>query len=65
MAGRRWIAGATKNKGAFKAKAKASGKSTRAYARQVLKKGSKASTRTKRQAALALTLSKLRRRRKR
>src|SRR5262245_14294428 len=46
--------------GAFTAKAKAAGKSTGGYARQVLKEGSKASTRTKRQAALAQTFAKLR-----
>ena len=55
-----WIKGAVKRPGAFKAKAKKAGKSVAAYANQVLKKGSKASTRTKRQAALAKTLSKLR-----
>lgn len=52
-----WIAGATKNKGAFKAKAKAAGMSTSAYANKVTKKGSKASTKTKRQANLAKELS--------
>jgi len=56
----KWIAGAISRRGAFKAKAKAAGKSTGAFARSVLKEGSKASTRTKRQAALARTLSKLR-----
>ena len=49
-----------KRPGAFRAKAKAAGKSTGAYARSVLKEGSQASTRTKRQAALAQTFSKLR-----
>src|SRR5262249_9278446 len=56
----KWIQGAIKRPGAFTAKAKAAGKGTQAYARSVLKEGSKASTRTKRQAALAQTLSKLR-----
>jgi len=56
----KWIQGAIKRPGAFTAKAKAAGKSTGAFARSVLKEGSKASTRTKRQAALAQTLSKLR-----
>jgi hypothetical protein len=60
MAKERWIAGAIKRPGAFSAKAKAAGKSTGAFARSVLKEGSQASTRTKRQAALAQTLSKLR-----
>src|SRR5215475_7638822 len=52
----KWIQGAIKRPGAFTAKAKAAGKGTQAYARSVLKEGSKASTRTKRQAALAQTL---------
>jgi hypothetical protein len=56
----KWIQGAIKHPGAFKAKAKAAGKSTAGFARSVLKEGSQASTRTKRQAALAQTLSKLR-----
>ena len=56
---KKWIQGAIKRPGAFKAKAKKAGMSTAAYATKVLKKGSKASTRTKRQAALAKTLSKM------
>ena len=56
----KWIQGAIQRPGAFKAKANAAGKSTGAYARQVLKPSSTASTRTKKQAALAQTLSKLR-----
>lgn len=51
-----WIAGAIKRPGAFGKKARAAGMSTDAYAAQALKPGSKASTRTKRQAALAQTL---------
>jgi len=51
-----WIKGAIKRPGAFKAKAKRADMSTAAFARKVLKKGSKASTRTKRQASLARTL---------
>jgi len=58
-----FIAGAIKHPGAFKAKAKAAGMSTSAYASKVTKKGSKASTQTKRQANLAKTLGKLRRKR--
>ena len=58
---KKWIQGAIKRKGTFKAKAKRAGMSTSAYARKVLKKGSKASTRTKRQASLARTLGKMRR----
>jgi hypothetical protein len=49
-----------KRPGAFTAKAKAAGKSTGAYAKQVLKPSSSASTRTKKQAALAQTFAKLR-----
>jgi hypothetical protein len=55
-----WIQGAISRPGAFAAKAKKAGKSTGAFATQVLKEGSKASTQTKRQANLAQTLSKLR-----
>jgi len=58
----KWIQKAIKRPGAFKKKAKAAGMSVSAYASKVLKKGSKASTRTKRQAALAKTLSKMRKR---
>ena len=60
MAKEKWIQGAIRRPGAFTAKAKAAGKGVQSYATQVLKEGSKASTRTKRQAALAKTLSKLR-----
>jgi hypothetical protein len=55
-----WIQGAIKRPGAFTKKAKAAGKSVAGYAKSVHKEGSKASTRTKRQAALAQTLSKMR-----
>lgn len=55
-----WIQGAIKRPGAFTKKAKAAGKSVAGYAKSVLSEGSKASTRTKRQAALAQTLSKMR-----
>lgn len=60
MAKKNWIQGAIKRPGAFKAKAKKAGMSTSAYASKVLKKGSTASTRTKKQAALAKTLGKMR-----
>jgi len=63
--GGKWIGSAIKRPGAFSAKAKRANMSTNAYARKVLKKGSKASTRTKRQAALALTLSRMRKKRRR
>jgi hypothetical protein len=56
-----WIKKAIKRPGAFKAKARKAGKSTQEYAKSILAKGSTASTRTKRQAALAQTLSKMRR----
>jgi len=60
-----WIKGAIKRPGAFSAKAKAAGMSTLAYARKVLAKESKADTRTKKQASLAITLMKMRSRNKR
>jgi hypothetical protein len=53
-----WIQKAIKRPGAFTAKAKRAGMTTAAFARKVLKKGSRYSTRTKRQAALAQTLRK-------
>ena len=56
----KWIQKAIKRPGALKAKAKKAGMTTAAFARKVLKKGSKASSRTKKQAALAVTLRKLR-----
>ena len=51
-----WIKGAIKRPGAFTKKADAAGMSVSKYANKVLKKGSKADTRTKRQASLAKTL---------
>lgn len=54
-----WIAGAIKRPGALRRKAQAAGMSTMSYARSALKSPD-TSTRTKRQASLALTLSKLR-----
>jgi hypothetical protein len=60
MAKNNFIQGAIKHPGAFKAKAKKEGKSTSEYAKEVTKEGSKASTQTKRQANLARTLGKLR-----
>lgn len=55
----KWIQGAIRRPGAFTAKAKRAGKGVQAFAAQVLKPGSRASTRTKRQAALARTLAKI------
>ena len=49
-----------KHPGAFKAKAKAAGMSTSAFASKVTKPGSKASTQTKKQANLAKTFAKMR-----
>lgn len=49
-----------KRPGAFKAKAKKAGMSTDAYAKKVLAKGSKASSRTKKQAALAKAFKTMR-----
>ena len=62
--GNKWIQKAIKRPGAFRAKAKARGMDTEQYARAVLSPGSKADTTTKRQAALALTLAKLRKRKR-
>lgn len=63
---KKWIQKATsKNKGAFRAKAKRAGMSTSAYARHVLRRNSRASTKTKRQARLAITLGKMRKKRRR
>jgi hypothetical protein len=59
-----WISGAIKRPGALTNKAKGAGKSVSAYTTQVLKPGSKASTTTRKQAALAKTLAKLRKRKK-
>lgn len=55
-----WIAGAIKRPGAFTKKAKAAGMSVSAYAKTVTKKGSSATSTTKRQANLAKTLAKVR-----
>jgi hypothetical protein len=53
---KKWIQGAIKHPGAFTAKAKAAGKSVKQEAASVLKKGSHASSKTKKQAVLAKTL---------
>jgi hypothetical protein len=62
MADKKWIAGAVKRPGAFTAKAKEAGMSTQAYARKVANSPT-ASTRTKRQAALARTFGRMNKRR--
>ena len=54
-----WIQKADLKKGAFTKKAKAAGMGVQAYANEVLKKGSKASAKTKRQASLAKTFKKM------
>lgn len=59
MATSNWMQSAVKRPGAFTRKAKAHGMSTQAYAEKV-KNTPNASTRTKRQAALARTFSKYR-----
>ena len=59
MATGNWMQGAVKRPGAFRAKAEKAGMSTQAYARKV-KNSPSASTRTKRQANLALTFAKYR-----
>ncbi len=63
MTKKKWIQGAIKHPGAFTKKAKKAGMSVSAYATKVLKKGSKASAQTKRQAALAKTLRKMHKKR--
>jgi len=56
----KWIDKAIKRPGDFSAKAKKAKMSTPSYAKDVLKKGSRFSTRTKKQANLSQTLSKMR-----
>ena len=55
---KKWIQKAVKkNKGAFTRKAKRAGMSTKIYERHVLRRGSRSSTKTKREARLAKRLS--------
>jgi len=54
----RWIP-RDMDEGAFTAKAKRAGMSVQEYARHVLAEGSQATTKTKRQAALARTFRKM------
>jgi hypothetical protein len=61
---KKWIQGAVKRPGAFTAKARKAGMSVSAYATKVLKKGSKATALTKRQARLAKTFKKMGKKRK-
>jgi hypothetical protein len=59
VAQKKWIQQAIKNPGAFSKQAKAAGKSTQAYARQVLASPKRYSDTTVRRARLAQTLSRL------
>jgi len=59
-----WISKAIKRPGAFAAKSKREGMSVALYANKVTSKGSTADTRTKRQANLAKTLAKMRKKKK-
>lgn len=59
-----WIADAIQDKGAFTRKAKRAGKTVDEFADEVLREGSGASTKTKRQANLAKTLKRLRKSKK-
>ena len=61
---KKWIQKAKLKEGAFTKKAKAAGMGVQAFANKVLKKGSKASTKTQRQATLAKTFKKMASRRK-
>ena len=56
---KKWIQKAKLKEGAFTKKAKAAGMGVQAYANKVLKKGSKATATTKRQASLAKTFKKM------
>ena len=57
----KWIQKAHLDKGAFTAKAKAAGKGVQEYAAEVTAEGSKASSKTKKQAHLAQTFAKMHR----
>jgi hypothetical protein len=59
-ASKNWMAEATKNKGAFTRQAKAADLTPLQLAQKALKKGSRATTKTKRRAVLAETLNKYR-----
>ena len=64
MAEKKWIQKAIKRPGAFRAKAKKAGMSTQAFANKVLANKEKYDPRTVKQAALAKTLAKMRRKKK-
>jgi len=56
---KKWIQELNLDEGAFTRKAKAAGMSVARYAQHVLEEGSRASTKTKRQANLARTFQKI------
>jgi len=62
---KKWIAGAIKREGALTAKAKRAGMSVAKYAAKALANPSRYSARTVKQANLAKTLGKMRKRKKR
>ena len=59
-----WIQQAIRKPGAFRKQAKRAGKSTMQFARDVVRNPSRFTTTTVRRARLALTLSKLKRRKR-
>jgi hypothetical protein len=61
----KWIQGAIKRPGAFRAKAKRAGMSTQSYARTIMRSPGRYDARTVRQARLAITLMGMRRSRRR
>lgn len=61
---KKWIQDAIKRPGALTAKAKKAGMGVQEFANKATKEGSKASTTTKRQANLAKTLNKIRKKKK-
>jgi hypothetical protein len=56
---KKWIQKADLDEGAFTRKAKRAGMGVQAYAKHVLREGSRASAKTKKQAALARTFKKM------
>ncbi|NPU89993.1 MAG: hypothetical protein HPY87_08975 [Fervidobacterium sp.] len=62
---KRWMQGAVKRPGSFRAAAKRAGMSTAAFARKVMRKNSRYSTRMKRKANLALIFMRSNKKRRR
>jgi len=60
MPAKKWIQAANLKKGAFTKKAQSADMTVQSYATKVLKKGSKASPLTRKQAVLAKTFNKMR-----